>query len=77
MVQWLGLHASTAGSPGLIPGRGTKILQAVHLTKREKKKPDIEIYTRVGTADHLGGKRDCSVSGPMKMDYLCGKNKMK
>ena len=24
-VQWLGLHASTAGGIGLIPGRGTKI----------------------------------------------------
>ena len=25
MVQWLGLHASTAGGTGLIPGLGTKI----------------------------------------------------
>ena len=24
-VQWLGLHASTAGDTGLIPGPGTKI----------------------------------------------------
>ena len=24
-VQWLGLHTSTAGNPGLIPGQGTKI----------------------------------------------------
>ena len=24
-VQWLGLGAFTAGAPGLIPGRGTKI----------------------------------------------------
>ena len=28
-VQWLGLHASTAGGMGLIPGRGTKIPQTV------------------------------------------------
>ena len=56
MVQWLGLHTSTAGSPGLIPGRGTKILQAVHLDQKKKKKTDIEIYTRVGTGDHLGAK---------------------
>ena len=25
MVQWLGLHASTARGTGLIPGQGTKI----------------------------------------------------
>ena len=35
-VQWLGLHASTAGGMGSIPGRGTKILQAVG--RRQKKK---------------------------------------
>ena len=28
-VQWLGLHASTAGGTGSIPGRGTEILQAM------------------------------------------------
>ena len=28
VVQWLGICASTAGGPGLIPGQGTKILQA-------------------------------------------------
>ena len=28
-VQWLRLHASTAGHTGLIPGRGTKIPHAV------------------------------------------------
>ena len=27
-VQWLGLHISTAGGTGLIPGRGTKVLHA-------------------------------------------------
>ena len=27
-VQWLGLSAFTAGSPGLIPGQETKIPQA-------------------------------------------------
>ena len=35
-VQWLGLHASTAGGKGLIPGRGTKISQA---TWHGQKKP--------------------------------------
>ena len=28
VVQWLGLCISTAGGPGSIPGRGTKIPQA-------------------------------------------------
>ena len=28
VVQWLGLYTSTAQGPGLIPGQGTKILQA-------------------------------------------------
>ena len=28
-VQWLGLHAFTAGGTGLIPGQGTEILQAM------------------------------------------------
>ena len=29
VVQWLGLHVSTAGSMGSTPGWGTKILQAM------------------------------------------------
>ena len=29
VVQWLGLRAVTADGPGLIPGQGTKILQAM------------------------------------------------
>ena len=34
--QWLGLHASTARGPGLIPGWGTKILQAVWCGQKKK-----------------------------------------
>ena len=38
VVQWLRLHASTAGDMGLIPGRGTKIPHAAgHSHKRKKK----------------------------------------
>ena len=37
-VQWLGLHASTAGGPGSIPGHGTKILQAPQRGQKKKKK---------------------------------------
>ena len=37
-VQWLGLSTSTAGGSGLIPGWGTKILQATQRIKKKKKK---------------------------------------
>ena len=33
VVQWLGLCASTAGGPGLIPGWGTKILKLLVLLR--------------------------------------------
>ena len=35
-VQWLRLHASKAGDPGLTPGQGTKI---PHSVARKKKEP--------------------------------------
>ena len=42
MVQWLGLHTSTARDTGLIPGQGTKTLQAARhslkKTQRNKNK---------------------------------------
>ena len=43
-VQWLGLGTLTAVDPGLIPGQGTKILQAVHCSQK-KKKGDIRRYS--------------------------------
>ena len=36
-VQWLVLHASTAGGTGLIPGQGTKIPHAMWQKKKKKK----------------------------------------
>ena len=36
-VQWLGLGTLTAEDPGLIPGQGTKILQAVNCSQKKKK----------------------------------------
>ena len=36
-VQQLGLHASTAGGTGLIPGRGTKILHAPRCGPKQTK----------------------------------------
>ena len=43
-VQWLGLHASTAGGVGSILGRGTKIL---HATQSGQKNPPKNIYIYV------------------------------
>ena len=37
-VQWLGLHAFIAKDQGLIPGQGTKILQAMQRGQKKKKK---------------------------------------
>ena len=36
-VQWLGVYVTTAGSLGLIPGQGTKILQAPQHSLKKKK----------------------------------------
>ena len=39
VVQWLGFHALSAKGPGSIPGRGSKIPQAMRCgQKKEKKK---------------------------------------
>ena len=43
-VQWLGLGAFTAMSPGSIPGQGTKIPQASQHSQKKKKKREREIY---------------------------------
>ena len=42
VVQWLGLHASTAGGLGSIPGQGTKIPQASWWGQKQtnKQKPN-------------------------------------
>ena len=34
-IQWLGLHSSTAGGTGSIPGHGPKILQAPQPKKKK------------------------------------------
>ena len=36
-IQWLGLHAATAGGVGSIPGRGTKIPHAARRSQKKKK----------------------------------------
>ena len=35
VIQWLGLHASTAGGTGLIPSQGTKNTQDLQLGKKK------------------------------------------
>ena len=53
VVQWLRLHASTAGGAGSIPGWGTKIPHALWYGKKKKKvtviieKVNENIYMRV------------------------------
>ena len=37
-VQWLGLHASTAGGTGSIPGQGTKIPHALWHDQKQNRK---------------------------------------
>ena len=37
-VQWLGLHASTAGGMSLIPGWGTKIRHAAWCSQKKKER---------------------------------------
>ena len=45
-VQWLKLHASTAGSTGSIPGEGTKIPHAIQHSHKQTK----NLYTNVGSS---------------------------
>ena len=42
-VQWLRLYASTAESPGLSPGRGTKIPQAMNRGKKKQRTEKMEM----------------------------------
>ena len=58
--QWLKLHTSTAGGTGSIPGQGTKILQAMWHSQKEKKEDGIarqkinkEIEDLHNTINHL------------------------
>ena len=37
-IQWLGLHASTAGDTGSMPGQGTKILHVMQRGQKGKTK---------------------------------------
>ena len=50
VVQWLRLHASTAGTPGSIPGQGTKISHTTQQDQKKKKKKD---YVQMMQSFHL------------------------
>ena len=49
MVQWLGLHSLTAKNSGLIPGWGTKILQAMWCSQEKKGKDVLCIFCDIGS----------------------------
>ena len=54
MVQWLGLHTSTAGAVGSIPGWGTKTLQAAQRVHTQKKFLLSSSFTDFGyAANHI------------------------
>ena len=45
VVQWLGLHASTTGDGGSIPGLGTKMLHAMWGGQNNNKKIKLSLDT--------------------------------
>ena len=50
VVQWLGLHAPTARSPGSIPGEGTKIPQAMQSGPKKKVLKSLKIFNLLVSA---------------------------
>ena len=63
VVQWLGLCASTAGGMGLIPGLGTKILQAARCSQK-KKSSHLKTFSRNIMFDQLSEHH-----GPAKLTH--------
>jgi len=48
VVQWLRLYSSTAGSAGLVPGLGPKILPAIRPKKKKKSLPNSCLKELIG-----------------------------
>lgn len=65
VVQWLGFGTLTAGSLDLIPGHGTKILQAAHPGQKKKKR-------RKGRGTEKGKviEKETKIKGFVKNDCL-------
>ena len=66
MVQWLGIHPSTTGGMSLIPGQGTKILNAAGNGNNNKKKlslkrenPILNIFIKLHHFLSLSSNRKC------------------
>ena len=53
VVQWLRIHASTAGGPGSIHGRGTKILHAMQYSKKKKKSSKKYTCSKILFSPHI------------------------
>ena len=54
VVQWLGLSAPTARGPGSVLDWGTKIPQALWLSKKKKKKEKNNLIDNLEITFHLG-----------------------
>ena len=55
-VQWLGLHTSTAGGTGSIPGWGTRTLYAVwHGQKKKKREREQRSENKISRASGICG----------------------
>ena len=54
VVQWLGLSAPTARGPGSVLGWGTKIPQALWLSKKKKKTEKNNLIDNLEIMFHLG-----------------------
>ena len=63
VVQWLGLHASPAGSKGSVPGRGTMIPQAEQQGPPPQKKRRVKETARKFIKTQFLGliQRDCDL----------------
>ena len=55
MVQWLGLGAFAAAGMGAIPGRGTKIPQAVQRGQKKKKTEYGQLRIQAEYVEVFGG----------------------
>ena len=59
MVQWLGLHPFTVKGVGSIPSQGTKILQGMRYSQKERRKEIVRLKQETVSWPHS----KCSVNG--------------